>query len=97
VGVKDKPAVLAGLCQQLGVSSSDVLFLGDDLNDLAVQGCVGGLIATADASLALREQADAVLDSRGGHGAVRELSERILRAREAWTELSQEGWRDRND
>lgn len=97
VGVKDKPAVLAGLCRQLGVSSSDLLFVGDDLNDLAVQGCVGALIATADASLALREQADAVLDSRGGYGAVRELSERILRARGAWAELSRKGWRDRND
>lgn len=97
VGVKDKPAVLADLCRQLGVSSSDVLFLGDDLNDLAVRGCVGALIATADASLALRERADAVLASRGGHGAVRELSERILRARGAWTELSRDGWRDRND
>jgi len=97
VGVKDKPAVLADLCRQLGVSSSDVLFVGDDLNDLAVQGCVWALIATADASRSLRERADAVLLSRGGHGAVRELSERILRARGAWTELSRKGWRDRND
>jgi len=97
VGVKDKPAVLADLCRQLCVLSSDLLFLGDDLNDLALQGSVGVLIATADAALSLRKRADAVLYSRGGQGAVRELSERILRARGAWTELSREGWRDRND
>jgi len=38
-----------------------------------------------------------VLLQRGGRGAVRELAERLLRARGTWASLSREGWRDRND
>jgi len=79
------------------VNPESMLFVGDDLNDLAVLGCVGALIATADAALPLRRRADAVLCRSGGRGAVRELAERLLQARGLWAQLSREGWRDRND
>jgi 3-deoxy-D-manno-octulosonate 8-phosphate phosphatase (KDO 8-P phosphatase) len=97
VGAKDKPVALAALQDQLGVSASQMAYVGDDLNDLAVQGCVGLLLATADAALPLRRRAHAVLCHNGGQGAVRELSERLLRANGLWRQLSREGWRDRND
>ena len=97
VGANDKPVALAGLCQQLGVRSEHTLFVGDDLNDLAVKNDVGALIATADAALPLRRRAHAVLRCSGGKGAVRELAERMLRARRVWTQLACEGWRERND
>jgi 3-deoxy-D-manno-octulosonate 8-phosphate phosphatase (KDO 8-P phosphatase) len=97
VGSKDKPMALKDLCRQLGVANDALLFVGDDLNDLAVRGAVAILVATADGALPLRQRADAVLLRPGGHGAVRELAERILRARGLWAELSNLGWRDRND
>jgi 3-deoxy-D-manno-octulosonate 8-phosphate phosphatase (KDO 8-P phosphatase) len=97
VGAKDKPVALADLRRQLAVSASSLLFVGDDLNDLAVQGEVGLLVATADAAGPLRQRADAVLLRPGGQGAVRELAERLLRAKGQWAQLSREGWRDRND
>jgi 3-deoxy-D-manno-octulosonate 8-phosphate phosphatase (KDO 8-P phosphatase) len=97
VGVNDKPAALSGLLLQLGKAAERTAFVGDDLNDLAVQGHVGLLIATADATRPLRRQADAVLLRRGGDGAVRELAERLLRARGLWAELCRQGWRQRND
>ena len=55
------------------------------------------LIAPRDACRPLRHQADAVLQRPGGHGAVRELAERILQARGDWNGLRKNGWRDRND
>ena len=81
VGIKDKPAALTALQNQLGVSSDETTFVGDDLNDLAVRPVVGLLIAPADACMPVRRRADAVLYHRGGHGAVRELAERILQPR----------------
>ena len=39
---------------------------------------------------------DLVLRSSGGQGAVRELAERILRARGDWAQLERCGWRQRN-
>jgi len=97
VGARDKPLALSQLCRQLGVGREALLFVGDDLNDLAVRDAVALLVATSDAAPPLRQQADAVLLQRGGRGAVRELAERLLRARGAWASLSREGWRDRND
>jgi 3-deoxy-D-manno-octulosonate 8-phosphate phosphatase (KDO 8-P phosphatase) len=96
VGAKDKPLALAQLQQQLGLSCEQLLFVGDDLNDLALQGRVALLIATADAAQPLRRRADAVLHHDGGLGAVRELAERLLQARGSWEQLCRDGWRDRN-
>ena len=97
VGIKDKPMALSALQRQLEVSQAQTAFLGDDLNDLAVRPVVGLLFAPADACRPVRRGADAVLHHHGGHGAVRELAERVLRARGRWQMLSRKGWRDRND
>ena len=97
VGAKDKPLALSQLCRKLGMSREALMVVGDDLNALAVRGAVALLVAMADAVPSLRRLADAVLLQRGGRGAVRELAERLLRARGAWAALSRDGWRDHND
>ena len=97
VGIKDKVRALDALQRELNVTAADTVFVGDDLNDLAVRPVVGLLLAPADACRAVRRGADLVLQRRGGHGAVRELAELILQARGEWSELRRRGWRDRND
>ena len=97
VGIKDKPPALKALQERVGVTAHRTAYLGDDLNDLAVRSSVGLLLSPRDGCRPLRRQADAVLNRRGGHGAVRELAERILKARGDWRDLEQQGWRDRND
>ena len=94
--VNNKSAVLNGLQQKLGHSAPETAFVGDDLNDLVVRPHVGLLITPVDAARPVRRQADLVLRSSGGQGAVRELAERILRARCQWAELERCGWRQRN-
>ena len=79
------------------MSIQQTAFVGDDLNDLAVRPVVGLLFAPADACQPMRRGADAVLHRPGGHGAVRELAERILQGRGRWGRLSRDGWKDRND
>jgi len=97
VGATDKPQALTELCQRVGVAPEQIVYVGDDLNDLALRGRVGLLIATADAVEPLRRRADAVLLHQGGDGAVRELAERLLQSRGEWEQLCRQGWRDRND
>lgn len=96
VGAEDKTAALGRLQEQLGVLPERMAYLGDDLNDLALHHHVGLLVATSDASKPLRMKADAVLLRSGGHGAVREFAERVLRARGDWSVLSRNGWRGQN-
>ena len=97
VGIKDKPEALLRLQQQLGNAMAETAFVGDDLNDLAVRPVCGLLIAPADACAPVRRRAHAVLQNKGGHGAIRELAERILQTSGSWQKLKRDGWRDRND
>ncbi len=97
VGIKDKVHALNTLQMDLAISPAETVFVGDDLNDLAVRPVVALLLAPADACASVRRGADLVLSRRGGHGAVRELAERILQARGGWSLLNNRGWRDRND
>ena len=80
----------------LGLEPRETAFLGDDLNDLVVRPLVGLLVAPADGCRAVRRRAHLVLRRPGGHGAVRELAERILRAQGHWHGLARHGWRQRN-
>ena len=96
VGVKDKAAALNALQKQLGISSSHTAFVGDDLNDLSVRPMVELLISPADACRPVRRRADAILQRKGGHGAVRELAEHILQVRGSWGYLRRYGWKDQN-
>lgn len=97
VGIKDKPPALKALQERVGTPAERTAYLGDDLNDLAVRDSVALLLTPRDGCRPLRRQANAVLHHPGGQGAVRELAERILKARGDWQALARQGWRDRND
>ena len=70
MGIKDKVPALERLQRSLDVTPAETVFVGDDLNDLAVRPVVGLLLAPADACAPVRRGADLVLRRRG-HGAVR--------------------------
>ena len=44
VGIRDKPVALQTLQQELGITTPQTAFVGDDLNDLAVRSQVGLLL-----------------------------------------------------
>lgn len=88
-GVHDKAAVLEQICAKTGVSSAAMAFMGDDLPDLGIMKKVGLPIAVADAHELVRDAARMVTNAEGGRGAVREISEAILKARGKWDTLIQ--------
>jgi N-acylneuraminate cytidylyltransferase len=77
-GIADKLPLLREWLAEKGVEASDTIYIGNDINDLACMQHVGCAVAPADARPAARQAADIVLDSVGGHGAVRELADMIL-------------------
>ncbi len=86
-GVKDKAALISELENTTGIPARDMAFLGDDLIDMAIMQQVGFSAAVADAHPRVRRTADRVTRLPGGHGAVRELAEALLRAAGKWEEI----------
>ena len=86
-GIADKAAALREILAALGIVASQVAYIGDDVNDLAVMAEVGLSGAPADAPFEVRAQAFMVTDARGGGGCLREFLEAILRSREQWDGL----------
>ena len=70
-----------------GLAWEDVAYVGDDLADLQVMRRVGLPIAVANAVPDIRAVANAVTSAPGGHGAVREIVDALLRARGVWPEM----------
>ncbi len=78
VGVKDKAELAQRICDRHNVSLSQTAYIGDDLNDIPLLRRVGLSACPADAQYPVNHIASIVLARRGGEGAFREFSERIL-------------------
>ncbi|MBT2473678.1 acylneuraminate cytidylyltransferase [Microbacterium sp. ISL-103] len=77
-GIDDKESALRAWAEDAGIPLADIAYLGNDVNDLPALRIVGWPIAVANAHPLVREAARVVLRRTGGHGAVRELIERVL-------------------
>ncbi len=86
-GVRDKAAALEEILNETGVPASATAFVGDDLPDLPIMRRVGVPIAVGDAHDLVKQAAVLTTRAMGGCGAVREISERLLRARGDWEPL----------
>ncbi len=82
-----KLPALRAMLERRGVALADTAFVGDDLPDLAVLRAVGLPVAVANAAPEIRHAATLQLAHSGGHGAVREFAELLLRARGEWEAL----------
>ncbi len=80
-GIADKSEAIRQLCETFGVTPGQVLYMGDDLNDLTALEAAGLAVAVGDASDEIKKAADFVTSASGGHGAVREVANLILRAK----------------
>ena len=89
-GVDDKLTVAGAIIKECGLSWEQTAFMGDDLPDLPVVSRCGVGAAVADACAELLAAAAVVTSLPGGRGAVRELIERMLRARGGWERIVSE-------
>jgi YrbI family 3-deoxy-D-manno-octulosonate 8-phosphate phosphatase len=76
-GVDDKKTALLNYCKDNNYNPSGILYVGNDVNDEGVMKAVGYSVATADAHHSIKSLAQMVLDTKGGHGVVRELADKI--------------------
>ena len=78
-GIQEKGTALTRLLVERSVDPARAVYLGNDANDLPCFPLVGWAVAVADAWPDVLRQADHVLSRPGGHGAVRELCDLILK------------------
>ncbi|MFN4113440.1 MAG: cytidylyltransferase domain-containing protein [Sphingomonadaceae bacterium] len=82
-GLRTKLATLTGWADEHGVDLARTVYVGNDVNDLECMAAVGFPVAPADAHPSACDAARLVLTNNGGHGAIRELADMILRQRKA--------------
>ena len=82
-----KLPALRRLLAAKGMDESEVAFVGDDLPDLAVLRVVGLPVIVANGTEDVARLGAVRLTRNGGHGAVREFAEALLRARGEWDGL----------
>jgi 3-deoxy-D-manno-octulosonate 8-phosphate phosphatase (KDO 8-P phosphatase) len=83
-GAVDKLAGYEQILTELALTDEQVGYMGDDLQDLPVLRRAGFSAAPADAAPEVRAAVQWVSASGGGHGAVRECIEHVLRAQGVW-------------
>lgn len=76
-GVRQKTDRFSELIRERGLSPSQVVYVGNDINDLDCLRLAGCGVVVGDAHPDVLRAADITLTRSGGHGAVRELCDRL--------------------
>jgi YrbI family 3-deoxy-D-manno-octulosonate 8-phosphate phosphatase len=86
-GFEDKLLAAQQICEQQGLDLEQICYIGDDLTDIPLVRRVGLGVAVANAATEVCTAAHVVTDHPGGTGAVRELIETLLKAKNRWDDL----------
>lgn len=82
--VKDKAAFMEDYLIQKGLEWKELLFMGDDLPDLAVLQKAGLPCCPADAVMEVKKIAKYISPVNGGYGCVRDVIEKVLKLNDSW-------------
>ena len=77
-GVLDKEKILEKVCKEFKIKPLNVVYIGDDVNDINLLKNVGISVAPADAWKNTKKIVDYVSEKHGGEGVLREISDLIL-------------------
>lgn len=86
MGVLDKRSFIHDYITNARLDSSAVLFMGDDMPDLAAMRVVGFATCPADAIEEIKDTANYISPMNGGVGCVRDVIEQVLKANNHWGE-----------
>ena len=86
-GCIDKRDAYKEIKEKHSLTDEEIAYIGDDLIDLPVMLQVGLAAAPADAVVDVRDRAHFVACKTGGHGAVREVLEFIMKSQGLWRDI----------
>ncbi len=82
--VKDKKRWLMDYMAENALNTSQLGYIGDDINDLSAMELCGFIGCPADACREVKEIATYIASVEGGHGAVRDCIEHLLIEKGIW-------------
>ena len=78
-GVRDKLAELKNIIEKNSVAKEDVIYIGDDVNDIECLNYVGNPITVPNSNFKVKKIKNIqITDSYGGDGAFREVVDNLL-------------------
>lgn len=77
-GCLDKAACIRDLCVRYNIDLSEVVYIGDDINDREALQMVGLGCCPQDAHFKIKQVADYVANAKGGEGVIREVVDMIM-------------------
>ncbi|HRK55400.1 MAG TPA: HAD hydrolase family protein [Cyclobacteriaceae bacterium] len=80
-GILDKAAVFKKLTAYHKLKKKEVIYIGDDINDLGPLQLSGLAICPADAPVYLKKMVDMSTKAKGGEGVLREVADLVLAAK----------------
>lgn len=78
-GINNKKKVVKNYLEEHDIHSENVIYVGNDINDLEAMNLVGIKIAPSDAVAEIKKIATYVTKRKGGEGVVRELLDLIIK------------------
>lgn len=86
-GVRNKKDFLEEFMKNNNLNSSNVGYIGDDVNDLAPMKLCGFVACPQDGCKEIKDIANYICETKGGYGAVREVIEYLLRSDNRWDQI----------
>lgn len=86
-GVGNKIRDFEDILKQAQVAPDETAFVGDDIADIALMQRVGFAVAVFDAVEEAKQCAHFITYKQGGMGAVREITDLILKAQQKWDKI----------
>lgn len=80
-GEKNKEIRLNKILKNCNISSDEIAFIGDDVNDFGILSKVGFAVSPNDGIQSNKKICDYVCSNNGGYGAFRELADLILKVK----------------
>jgi len=86
---KDKKSAFLKLLKEVNVTPEECLYIGDDVIDIPPMKIAGVAVTVADAPDYMDQICDIRTTLKGGHGAVREIIEILLKEQNKWAQITE--------
>ncbi len=83
-GIHNKIEAYEKILKKHRIKDNETCYIGDDLIDLPILRRVGFSVAVPNAPLELKRSVSYVTSAPGGYGAIREVTEKILKSQGKW-------------